>query len=441
MRKSDRAKRLDYKEFHLSGRLVHVVPEAVDVEDITEGVGGLVLENTQVGAITSHEESIIPLNGDVSQLTDVPPLNEDTPLLNSVATPPSKDPLPLDNSAPRSQDSSLEVIPLKEVASDQDVQLNKELVYPHGNQVSTPSHSEDVLTFDASSPSINEGGLSFNKDIASFSVDTITLGQQYTFGNNFEDIFEAVNTDSSERTQEFRISHQDHSFIHTPDSDSAPFLSLNSSFGTDTEDLEVTAVVVDVEEVEVLSESAEVEAVHEVQAAEALKMTDVNELVAEEATISEDIDDFLDENIVKEIGNAVEDFDRINHRVEDLRSAYRGKHKQLKTSMGDQGYQDTYADQCEKKLNSIKNYIKDLKQARKSLRDGQDTKAKDVSKVQQKKFSFLRDEIEATINKLTLSFSISNEVWNAESDEKISKRRTEITEQVKEVTAISTTIK
>ena len=317
MRKSDRAKRIDYAEFHSSGRRVHVVPEALDVEDITEGVGGLIVENTQVGAITSHEEGIIPLNGDVSQLTDVPPLNEDTSPLNCVATPLSEGPPSLDNSVLRS--SSLEVIPPKEVASDQDTQFFKELVYPHNNQVSAPSHSEGVITLNASSPSINEGGLSFNKDIASFSIDTITLSQQYTFGNDFEDIFEAVDTNSSERTQEFRVSHQDHSFIHTPDSDSAPFLSLNSSFGTDTEDLEVTAVVVDVEE-EVLSESAEVEAVHEVQAAEAVKMTDVNELVAEEATISEDIDDFLDENIVKEIGNAVEDFDRINHRVEDLRS-------------------------------------------------------------------------------------------------------------------------
>ena len=440
MRRSDRAKRIDYKEFHSSGRRVLVVPEVKDVEDIIEGVESLFLENNQVGATATHEYSVSPLSRNVSQFTDVPLFNGDTSHRNQVAISHTDEPPPIDECVSlHNQDLSLKVIPLKEVATDLDVHIIKESSYPDGNQVSTP-HTESALSNASSSP-FNQAGLSFNKDIASFSIDPVTLSQQSTFGDNSNDILEAIDTDLPERAQDFRLS-QDHSFIHTPeDSDSAPFLSFDSSSGTDTEDLEVTAVVVDPEEAEVSSESAEVETLSEVQKTEALKMTEVNDLVADEATISEDIDDFLDENIIREIGNAVEDYDRINQKIEDLRSAFRGKHKQLKSSIGDQEYADKYADQCRTKLDAIKDYIMNLKQARRTLRAGEDTKAQDVSRVQKAKFQFLGNEIDAAVNKLTDLFSLGHEVWKAETDEKISKRRSEITEQVKEVTAISTTIK
>ena len=59
---------------------------------------------------------------------------------------------------------------------------------------------------------------------------------------------------------------------------------------------------------------------------EGATMGEVARLKNEEASISGDIDDFFDENIIKEIGNRAEDYDVVNKRVEDLRSLYRGKH-------------------------------------------------------------------------------------------------------------------
>ena len=59
--------------------------------------------------------------------------------------------------------------------------------------------------------------------------------------------------------------------------------------------------------------------------------TNLDVLFADEATIPEDIDDFLEENVVADLGHSVEDYDMINKNVEGLRSAYRGKHNQLKS--------------------------------------------------------------------------------------------------------------
>ena len=199
--------------------------------------------------------------------------------------------------------------------------------------------------------------------------------------------------------------------------------------------------MVDEEEAERLCDSPVVETSNEVQKVVALKMTDVEALVAEEATISEDIDDFLDENIIREIGNAVEDFDRINQKIEDLRSIYRGKHNQLKSSLSNPEYADRYADRYKNKVDTIKNYIKNLKQERWCIRNEADTKAQDVAKVQKSKFQFLEGEVDAAITRLAVLLSLEDEDWEAEADEQISRRRVEITEQVKEVTAISTTIK
>ena len=71
-------------------------------------------------------------------------------------------------------------------------------------------------------------------------------------------------------------------------------------------------------------------------------MDELATLTAEESTIAEDIDDYLDENPIKEIGQNIGDHDIVCKRVEDLRSIYRGRHKQLKTSMGDVDYKAKY---------------------------------------------------------------------------------------------------
>ena len=93
-------------------------------------------------------------------------------------------------------------------------------------------------------------------------------------------------------------------------------------------------------------------------------MGDPTQLAAEEMTISEDIEDFLDENIVKEMGNNVDDYDFVNKRVEELRSRYRGKHNQLKSVLKDDEYNDKYGDTYVNKLDEIKEYVRQLKAKR-----------------------------------------------------------------------------
>ena len=164
-------------------------------------------------------------------------------------------------------------------------------------------------------------------------------------------------------------------------------------------------------------------------------------LKSQEATISEDIDDFLDENIVKEIGNSVEDFDQAKRRIEELRTNYRGVHNQLKTAMDDQDYKTCYDIPFPAKIQVMKDYIKYLKVGRSALRECDDVKAKDKLDVQSVQFKFLSNEIQLVINRLDSVFNLDDDAWKAETDEKITKRRSDVTEQVKEVQTLATSIK
>ena len=84
--------------------------------------------------------------------------------------------------------------------------------------------------------------------------------------------------------------------------------------------------------------------VSEKEMAEEQRTMEVNRLIAEAATISEDIDDFLDENEVDEIGGSIDDYDMINKDIESLRSTYRSIHNKLKSAMEDGAYDAKYID-------------------------------------------------------------------------------------------------
>ena len=146
-------------------------------------------------------------------------------------------------------------------------------------------------------------------------------------------------------------------------------------------------------------------------------MDELATLTAEESTIAEDIDDYLDENPIKEIGQNIGDHDIVCKRVEDLRSIYRGRHKQLKTSMGDVDYKAKYDIAYTKKLDDMKKYIKLLKSQRQTLRSGEVLKTDDELKVKEVKFKFLRDQVNESITCLNGIFAIEESVWSEESDE------------------------
>ena len=140
------------------------------------------------------------------------------------------------------------------------------------------------------------------------------------------------------------------------------------------------------------------------------------DLLAEELAIAEDIDDFMEENIVKEIGNNVNDHDLICRQIEESRTTYRTKHNKLKSSVEAQEYKLKYEKAYLERIESIKTYIKAVKAQRKNLRDGEDMKAQDVSKAKADKFKFIEKEIRDSITRLENVFNINEDDWVRESE-------------------------
>ena len=56
----------------------------------------------------------------------------------------------------------------------------------------------------------------------------------------------------------------------------------------------------------------------------------IRQLIGQAESISEDIDCFIEENPPVDFGNYVEDLDKIINRIEDMRSSFRGKHKEIR---------------------------------------------------------------------------------------------------------------
>ena len=78
-------------------------------------------------------------------------------------------------------------------------------------------------------------------------------------------------------------------------------------------------------------------------------------LIIDEATIGEDIDGYIDENNVENMLSTEEVEEKIQ-RIEELRTAYRRKHNELKVLLGS-NYEESYTEDGKKRLASVKNYI------------------------------------------------------------------------------------
>ena len=74
--------------------------------------------------------------------------------------------------------------------------------------------------------------------------------------------------------------------------------------------------------------------------------------VIDEATIGEDIDDYIDENNVENV-LSIEEVDEKIQRIEELKTAYRRKHNELKVLLGS-NYEEPYAEDGKKRLSSVK---------------------------------------------------------------------------------------
>ena len=88
-------------------------------------------------------------------------------------------------------------------------------------------------------------------------------------------------------------------------------------------------------------------------------------LKVDESTLAEDIADYIDENDVGD-SSTVEEFDSIISRVEQLRTSYRRLHNELRIILQDR-YAEEYEESYEKKLQAMKNYIKNAQSFKKDM--------------------------------------------------------------------------
>ena len=77
--------------------------------------------------------------------------------------------------------------------------------------------------------------------------------------------------------------------------------------------------------------------------------------VIDEATIGEDIDDYIDENNVENM-LSIEEADKKNRRIEELKTAYRRNHNELKVLIGS-NYEESYVENGKKRLVSMEHCI------------------------------------------------------------------------------------
>ena len=78
-------------------------------------------------------------------------------------------------------------------------------------------------------------------------------------------------------------------------------------------------------------------------------------LVIDEPTIGDDIDDYIDENNLENM-LSIKEVDEKIPQIEELRTAYRRKHNELKLLLAS-NYEESYAEDGKKRLASVKNYI------------------------------------------------------------------------------------
>ena len=98
---------------------------------------------------------------------------------------------------------------------------------------------------------------------------------------------------------------------------------------------------------------------------ESMNKQKADALVIDEATIWEDIDDYIDENDIKNM-LSIEEFDGKLQQIEELRTTYRIRHSKLKVVLGS-NYEDSYAEDGKKRLKSVKNHIMKANMVRRDM--------------------------------------------------------------------------
>ena len=160
---------------------------------------------------------------------------------------------------------------------------------------------------------------------------------------------------------------------------------------------------------------------------EGINMTTKEQLDIDSWTVREDIDDFLEENAIAEIGTNIQDFDNIAKRAEELRTQFRSVHNKLKSLVG-QAYQEEYGTAANEKLTEIKDFIKELKKARKNLRENESVQ-NNTSRAS--KFTFLRKEFLLMADEIEKLFIVHESQWKELDDVQLTKRKETVEDDLK----------
>ena len=153
------------------------------------------------------------------------------------------------------------------------------------------------------------------------------------------------------------------------------------------------------------------------------------QLFSQVDTISEVIDDFIEENPHQELGSSMSDIDQIISKVEGMRSEFRSIHKELRIFCGEQRYNDDqFSNQYKEKLIEIKEYLTNVRGVRKQIRELEDKARLNSHIAHGKKLKFLGTEVRRIITHLQNKFEIS---LGDEDDEEIKKRKEELSDDLK----------
>ena len=156
--------------------------------------------------------------------------------------------------------------------------------------------------------------------------------------------------------------------------------------------------------------------------AEENKFEGIHQLAAQIATISDDVDDHIDENPIEDICSSIEDLDVFIVKTENLRTQYRSKHQEMRISLGNQ-YNETYGVNYEEKLSLMKEYIKKAKDARKNMHH-QESSQKEVQKQKQtSSLDFSLKCVADMMDNLKIQFAKSFENTRDEEVSRLSKEQ------------------
>ena len=154
------------------------------------------------------------------------------------------------------------------------------------------------------------------------------------------------------------------------------------------------------------------------------------QLITQEATLYEDINDYLEENPVEDISESLKDLDVAISKVDNLRSTYRGKHNDLRAVMSER-YDKHFGKSYEDNMFRIKKYILHAKNDRRQIRESEILEKRETKG---KSFTFLLNEGNRLIFDLESTMIRSLEDV---SDREVIKRKEELPWIMKNIEVLS----